>query len=476
MGGIENRGRSVGNVAWLGVLAIMALETAAVATVAKADLTVEALAAPAVTGVGPYYQDLTDALQKFAEGDYEAAYEHLESARKSTPRLAPPEIMMARMYFDAQMPAPGIALLEKVARSAPDDPEALVMLAEAALASGRLTEAGLLYAKVAPTVEAFRTNTKRREDLQFRLLTGSSLIAESDGDLAAAQKNLEELVRANPNNANTHQRLGRVLFKLNKGREAYEQFKLAADADPRMPPAELAMAQLFSDKENAEKWINHALERSGDDARTHLAVGQFRLRENRIDEAKVHADKALELDPDGLDANLLAGMVARMQTDYPKAAKHLGAAHLLSPADPLIVDNLALVLIELPDDQSHRRAMQFAKLNLQQNPTAIDQLATFGWISYRLGQRADAERALIAAYKACLAKYDSQMKADMGYYLGAMYAANGKYSNATTLLRNALNSNTPFAYRKPARELLDKVQKLAAQQAETDSKGESSSQ
>ncbi len=342
---------------------------------------------------------------------------------------------MARLYFDGNLPGPGIAILEKAVRSEPEDPEALVMLAEAAVASGRTTEAGLLYAKAAPLVDAFRTNTKRREELQHRLLTGWSLIAENDGDLATAQKMLEELLKVDPNNATTHQRLGRILFKLNKGREAYEQFKLAAEADPKMPPAELAMAQLFSDKENAEKWIAHALERSGDDVRTHLAVGQFRLRSNRIDEAKTHSDKALELDPDGLDSNLLAGMVARMQADYPTAAKHFGAAHLLSPADPLIINNLALVLIEMPDEVSRQRALQFAELNLRQNPNEIDQLATFGWIAYRLGRGADADRALGAAYKASFAKHDNKINADMGYYLAVMNAANGNHANATKLLR-----------------------------------------
>ncbi len=264
MGGIENGGQGVRKAAWWAALAVAVLALAA--NWAKAELTVEALAAPAVTGVGPYYQDLDDAIKAFAGGDYNTAYERLQSARKSTPRLAPAEIMMARLYLDGNLPNAAIAMLEKAVRSTPDDPEALIMLAEAAVASGRTTEAGLLYAKAAPLVEAFRINTKRREDLQHRLLTGWSLIAENDGNLAGAQKMIEELLKADPNNAVSHQRLGGILFKLNKGREAYEQFKLAADADSKQPPAELAMAQRFSDKENAEKWISHALERSGDDA------------------------------------------------------------------------------------------------------------------------------------------------------------------------------------------------------------------
>ena len=91
------------------------------------------------------------------------------------------------------------------------------------------------------------------------------------------------------------------------------------------------MATMFTDKEHAEKWIAKALEISGNDIRTQLAVGQFRLRSNRLVDAKQHADKALELDPNGMEANALAGVVARLQEDYPTAIKHLSAAHLLRP-------------------------------------------------------------------------------------------------------------------------------------------------
>ncbi len=169
-----------------------------------------------------------------------------------------------------------------------------------------------------------------------------------------------------------------------------------------------------------------------------------------------------------MDANLLAGMTARLQADYPTAVKHFEAAHLLSPADPLIVNNLALALIEMPDDLSHQRALQFAELNLRQNPNGIEQLSGYGWIAYRLGRRADADRALGAAYKASLAAHDNKISAEMNYYLAALHAASGNLANATSLLRTALNSTAPFAYRKPAQELLDKLKKLAAQNAEAD--------
>ncbi|MGD9724069.1 MAG: tetratricopeptide repeat protein [Pirellulales bacterium] len=434
---------------------------------ARAELTVADLTSKSVAAVGPYQQDVADALKAFAAGDYGTAFARLESAKKSTPPLSLPEVMMARLYFDGNVPAAGVGMLEQALRRDPKDPEALILLAERALAEGRLTEAGMVFAKAAPLVEEFSFNPKRRQDLQIRMHNGAAIVDERAGNLAGAQKHLEELCRLDTQNAQAMERLGRVIFQQGSGdkiagQKAYEQFKAAAAADPKMPPPEIAMAAQFKDKIKAEQWLNHALSAHPDDVRTHIAIGQYRLRENRIDEAKTHSDKALALDPNGLDANLLAGLVARLQYDYPTATKLLGAAHLLSPGDPSIINNLALVLIELPDDASHLRAGQFAELNAVQHPNSAEALMTFGWICYHLNRRADAQRALKTAFQATAAANDNRMNADMGYYLAVLARDAGRIPDALQLLKESLNTTQPFAYRKPAQALLAQLEKMPA--------------
>ena len=285
-------------------------------------LTVEDLTATSVTSVGPYYQDVADAIKDFGAGNFAGAYAHLESAKKSTPRLPPPEVMMARLYLDANQAAPAIAQLEKVARRVPDDPEALILLAERAVAEGRFTEAGMLFQKAAPAVTAFQQNPKRQQDLQMRLNSGGATVDEGQENWEAAVDKLQKILALDPGNTAASGRLGRVLFRLNRGQDAYEQFKKAA-ADPKMPPAELAMAALFADKAKAEQWLQNVLRQNGKDLRTQVSAGHYRLRNNQLDEAKKHADAALALDPNNFDANLLAGMLERLDGDYPAAIKHL---------------------------------------------------------------------------------------------------------------------------------------------------------
>jgi Flp pilus assembly protein TadD len=440
-------------------LALVVGGLAASAGPAAADLTVADLVAGSVAGVGPFHQDLADAIRDFGAGEYRSAFAHLEAAKKMSPPLAPPEVMMARLYFDAGMPSPGIAALEQSVRRTPQDPEAPVMLGERALGDGRLTEAGLLFEKAAPAVEAFRENPKRRQLLQIRLYSGWAAVDESIENWPGAQQKLETLLKLETRNSAAHERLGRALFRQGNGEKAYAEFQAAA-ADPKVAPAEVAMASLFTDKNKAEQWLKHAMSRSGKDVRTQLAVGQYRLHENQLEQAKTHADEAMKLDPQGLESNLLAGLVARVRGDYQSAASHLGTAHLLTPADPSIVNQLALVLIELPDEASRARALQFAELNSRQNPNSIDAMATLGWISYRLNRKAEAQRVFSAAFKATAAAYDNKMLPDMAYYLAVLSKDGGKVPLAIKTLRTALDSTQPFAYRKSAQELLAQLEKL----------------
>ena len=104
----------------------------------------------------------------------------------------------------------------------------------------------------------------------------------------------------------------------------------------------------------------------------------------------------------------------------------------------------------MPEEKDRQRAVQFAELNVRQNPNGIEQLSTYGWTSFRVGRRSDAERALSTALKSAMAAQNNMVGPEMGYYLAALAIDNGKAANATTWLKNALNTTGPFAYRKAA--------------------------
>ncbi|MEX0677770.1 MAG: tetratricopeptide repeat protein [Pirellulales bacterium] len=440
---------------WLGVLAIVACT----GTLARAELQVRDLTGTAVEGVGPYHQDVKDAIGAFAARDYKTALAHLQNAKKLTPALAPAEVMMARLYFDALQPRLGIAMLEAAAQSAPNDPESFVALAERALAEGRVTEAELLFPRIENLVEGFNQNPRRRQDLRLRAYTVGAAVDQFRGKLDAAKTKLESLIKLDPRNASAHEKLGRLLFAQNNPRGAYDEFKLAAQVDKNAVPAELVMATLFADQISAEKWLDHAITKNPDDLRTQLGAANYRLKTNEIEKARKHAEKALELDPRGFDSNMLVGLIARMDGDYAKAEKHLSAAHLLEPVNFVVLSHLALVLLELPDDASHLRALQIAELTARENPDNPDYLGTLAWINYRLNRKADADRFFTAAFNSRQIQTTQTMTSEMGYFLAHLAKDRGKPEEAIRLLRDALNTEKPFAYRRAAQQMLAQLTK-----------------
>ena len=161
----------------------------------------EKLTGTAITGVGPYYQDVADAIRQFGAKNYAAALEHLEAAKKSTPRLAPPEIMMAALHLDADQPGPAIAFLERAILRAPQDPEAFLILAERAMAEGRYSEAEFMYQRAVKNVESYTDNPRRKQDLQVRAVSGASSVDEARANAKEAKPKLESLIKLDPRNA-----------------------------------------------------------------------------------------------------------------------------------------------------------------------------------------------------------------------------------------------------------------------------------
>jgi tetratricopeptide (TPR) repeat protein len=426
----------------------------------QADLTVENLTSNAVAGVGPFYQDVADAIQLFGSRDFTGALAHLESAKKSTPRLPPAEIMMAHLYLDANQPSAAIAHLEKAAGQWPKDPESYVLLAERAVSEGRVTEAGLMFEKAVKIVDAFADNPKRKQNLQVRTYLGWAAADETRGAWKEAQQKLEQLIKLDQKSAVGHERLGHVLFRSGNERGAYSEFQVAAEIDKKLLPPELAMASLYTDKVRREKWLKAGLEKGLKDFRTQLAAAQFLLLDNQVEEAKARAEEALKLQPDSMDALLIVGLASRMLEDYKAAESHLSAAHLRSPTNPTVMNHLALSLIELPDDVSHQRALQFAELNLRQSPNSVDFMATLGWINFRLKNLAEAERIFTAVLHSGSVSGTNTMTSEMAYYLASVAKDRGKIPEAVKLLQDALNTEQPFAYRKKAQELLTQLLKF----------------
>jgi tetratricopeptide (TPR) repeat protein len=404
----------------------------------------------------PQQKEITEAVNKFKDRDFEGALKVLKEAAKKNPDLPPAQVIMAQLFSQTNVPMGVRNSLEQAIVDAPTDPEAYVIMGDLAVRDRRLTEARMLYQKAKELIGPFKGSQKRKDLLLPRILGGLASIEEAQEKWADAQKLLESWLKVEPRNAAAIQRMASCLFHQKDPDGALKKLKEAAkiDSDVLTPEAILGLFyEQAGDRDNAKKWMNTALQVNPKDLKTHLIVGQWAFETNQVPEAEAQAAAALQADPKSLDAKILSGVIALFKKDYPAAERYFEAAHLQSPRNFAATNNLALVLIEEKDEAKRRRALDYAQSNVQQNPKSPEAASTYGWVLYKMGRLDEAEKALQVAVSS------GQFGADTAYYLACLYYDRGRETQAKQWLDFALKNTGPFAMRKEAMQLMEKLKK-----------------
>lgn len=443
-------GRSMGRA----IVAAILLMTLGSVTPSYGQITVKDL-----TGsdeVGPYYQDIEDAIKRYQARDIDGARRLLQEARKKSTRLAPPEAMLARMLFASNQRPGAYAELERAVTNNPDDPEPFLLLADIAFAEGRLTESGMLYGQAIQTADKYSENPRRKKELQGRGHAGIAAVHEARKQWKTALPHLEAWAKLDPDNSAPHIRLGRTLFELGQRKEAYSELQAAAKADPKSRPAEFLLATLYYNAKDpqAEKWIKAGLARNKGFA-AQSAAAQLYLQMNQPKQALPYAEAAVKLDPKDVDANFVRGLVARLLKDYETAEKYFERAHLLSPSNFQAINQLTLTLVEQDNEEDRKRAYEFAEWLARQaarTPQANEATGTLGWVQYRTGRTAEGERTLTS-----LAAAGGFANADTAYFVANVLKDQGRTADALKVLELALQGDRAFGYRDEAEALRKKL-------------------
>jgi tetratricopeptide (TPR) repeat protein len=178
----------------------------------------------------------------------------------------------------------------------------------------------------------------------------------------------------------------------------------------------------------------------------------MKLNPAQLKEALTHANEAVKLDPKSVDARVIRGVIQRSMKNYKAAEEDFEAVHSQSPGNSVAVNQLALTLVEKPDDDSQSRAVQFAEMNARQNPRNLEAGATLGWIYYKVGRRTDADKVFQAIFQT-----GTTNSPDTMYYLASYLKDKGNTDEAKRLLNVAVQGDRFFAYRSQAEDLLKQL-------------------
>ncbi len=409
----------------------------ALARDAEAQITTQVLIGDAVSDPGTRYADVDEAIKRFTNRDPLGAQQFLEAALRKNPNLPPVDLLLAKMYILSGDSASALASLEKTASENPTDPEPYLILGDQAISAGQTIQAEALYEKALELVDAFKGNEKRKRSFVIRARTGRSLVAERRKDWTTAAADLAILLKADPDNAAAHYRLGRALFMQKKFQEGNAEFAKAAQLDKNLPNANVAAALLYEQlgmRNEAKTAFENAVKANREDAKTLNAYAQWLLSTGDVARAEQALSAARRAAPEDLDTLILSGVAARMAKKMKPAEDYFVSALRLSPSNAAVINQLALLLVEQPDEEKRQRAMEFARINAMLQPNSAESNITLAWVLYQIGNTRDAEAALRKGLAA------RNMSPDSNYLVAKILADQNRADVAKQFLTAALEN------------------------------------
>ena len=416
--------------------------------------TVEALIGSAVSLSNQSYPEIEKAIQRFKNGDVDGALDFLKQAKVKYPKLPPTYITLAKLQVMAQNTQGAYNLLELQVAEEPTDPEAYLLLADQAFAGNRTAEAEALFEKAEPLVEKFDDNAKRKRDMEIRVLAGKAAVQERRGKWDQALELLQQWVTTDPDNAMSHARLGVTLFRLDKSKEAYDEFAKARKLNPELPHPYASLGQLFTqtgDIENARKAYERAYTEDAQDATTVRSYAEWLLQQGELEKAQEVAGELLKLTPSAPVAVLLDGVVALMLDQNDRAEQAFTKVLSLDPGNARANDLLALLLIESDDKADQERALRYADLNTKQFQNNSQANITKAYVLYKLGRMTEAQEPLQIGAR-------GQLQTDSAYLIARIMADQGQKDKARQALEQVLQQKQGlFIFRKKAEEMLKEL-------------------
>ena len=187
------------------------------------------------------------------------------------------------------------------------------------------------------------------------------------------------------------------------------------------------------------------------DPNTVTQYGQWLIKTGDLQRAEQVLSEGRKANPDSLNLLILSGVAARMNKKMKPAEDYFVQAWGMSPANVDVINQLALLLIDQPDQAKRERALQFAEISARLNSQSADAQVTLAWVYYQMGRVGDADAALRSAQQL------GNISPDSSYLVAKMLVDQKRPDPAKLLLQDALDEKNQgiFINRQEAQALLE---------------------
>ncbi len=426
---------------------------------AKDDATQSNLSLDSIVNRHP---EVKDVLKTLGQGEGKKALKELKALAAQHDDLPPGEVLLAIIYGAQKPPqayqAAHRQALEDAILASPDDPDAYLMLAGVAVSQRRLAETDLLLNAAEKLVGSFAANADRKQSMQLRYHTIRALLHEHRKQWKEATAEWDSRLKLDDTAANVRYRYARSLFhtgtKEARGKALEEATKAYAQDDSVLKPY-VAIALLYDEnqseddpKTNAAKtkeWWVAAIQQYPKDSNTQLRYAQWLWKQGDAEGVIRHAQSAVDLDEENVDAKFLLGLAMKNAEELEKAEDLFVECQKLRPDSTAIRNHLALVRLDLGDATSTTMALSMARENFSKNQRDPFTTATLGYILFKIGQREQGINAL----KAVSRTRDSNIR----FFLASVMVEVGDSEQAKAILKQVLMGKALFAYRSQAERL-----------------------
>lgn len=328
---------------------------------------------------------IMNGLAHFGLGEMEKAKPFLELAAKQQPN-SPLNKLLAQIALSENNGARAVELLDGYVQLRPNDPQALLLLAQASMSVGKHARAAQLM----------QDAIKARDLPEYRTALGISLLQGGQGALAATE--LEKAYKADPNQ--TYAGLALVALQLRAGDvgKAVAVANNLAKTNPRNPTVLLTQA--------------YARQMAGDVAGSRASY-----------------ENALVFDPKSVPAQLGLARLDATSAAYDAALQRLKALLKSNERNPDVLFELALLHEQWGKDAEALSWLEKAALA----SSSRDTRANFALVKWHLTKGSPA--AAFENAKQLLAKLPEDVEALQAY--AAAQLANGDQAGAKASLTNA---------------------------------------